>query len=61
MTAQSRIKELSKLLEQANFAYYVDAMPTMADSEYDGLLVELVSLEKKHPEFFDSNSPSQRI
>ena len=61
MTTQSRILELRALLEQANFAYYVDAMPTMADSEYDGLLVELVFLEKKHPEFFDVNSPSQRV
>lgn len=61
MTTQSRILELRALLEQANFAYYVDTMPTMADSEYDGLLVELVCLEKKHPEFFDVNSPSQRV
>lgn len=61
MNAQSRIQELRNLLEQANFAYYVDAMPTMADSEYDALLVELVTLEAEHPDCFDKNSPTQRV
>jgi DNA ligase (NAD+) len=61
MNVQSRIQELRALLDQANFAYYVDAMPTMADSEYDALLHELISLEKEHPECFDENSPTQRV
>ncbi len=61
MSQKEKIQALRDLLEQANFAYYVDAMPIMADSEYDTLLKELVSLESKHPEFFDSNSPSQRV
>ena len=61
MSAQTRIQELRALLERANFAYYVDAMPTMADSEYDALLLELVSLENEHPEYFDNNSPTQRV
>ncbi len=61
MSLEMRIQELRTLLEQANFAYYVDAMPTMADSEYDSLLSELVSLELEHPELRDPNSPTLRI
>ena len=61
MDPRKRIQELRVLLEQANFDYYVHAMPTMADSEYDSLLFELGSLEKANPEFFDSNSPTQRV
>lgn len=61
MNPETRILKLRKLLEQANFAYYVDAMPTMADSEYDSLLVELSALEEANPDSFDPNSPSQRV
>ena len=61
MNPGKRIQELRVLLDQANFDYYVQAMPTMSDSEYDSLLSELGSLEKANPEFFDSNSPTQRV
>lgn len=56
-----RIDELRTLLNEANYAYYVDAQPTMSDSEYDQLLSELQSLESQHPKLFDQNSPTQRI
>ena len=61
MGIENRINEVRALLEQANFAYYIDAMPTMADSEYDSLMGELLELEEKNPEFLDPNSPSQRV
>jgi len=61
MEPVSRILELRKLLEQANYAYYVDAQPTIADSEYDSLLSELASLEESHPDQADSSSPTQRV
>ncbi len=61
MDPEKRVQELRTLLEQANFAYYVDAMPTMADSEYDAMLSELVSLESANPVLYDSTSPSQRV
>ncbi|MDP7009589.1 MAG: NAD-dependent DNA ligase LigA [Phycisphaerales bacterium] len=53
--------ELRKLLREANFAYYVDADPLMADSQYDELLRELVTLEQANPTLFDATSPSQRV
>ncbi len=61
MTAKERIHELRTLLDQANYDYYVEAMPTMADSEYDTLLKELGSLEMEHPELHDPSSPTQRV
>ncbi|HIB50706.1 MAG TPA: NAD-dependent DNA ligase LigA, partial [Phycisphaerales bacterium] len=61
MSIENRIKDMRNLLEQANFDYYIEAMPTMADSEYDNLLVELLNLELDNPEFFDSSSPTQRV
>lgn len=60
-TETNRVRELRDLLSRANTAYYVDATPFMSDQEFDTLLAELVSLEEKHPELFDPNSPSQRV
>jgi DNA ligase (NAD+) len=35
--------------------------PSISDLEYDNLMQELIRLENDHPEFYDANSPSQRI
>jgi DNA ligase (NAD+) len=59
--ADSRIAELRELLHRANRAYYADAAPFMADSEFDRLLAELADLEARHPELADPNSPTQRV
>jgi DNA ligase (NAD+) len=56
-----RAAELRDLLERANVAYYVDAAPFMADSEYDALLAELGQLERAHPELADPTSPTVRV
>lgn len=56
-----RIAELRALLARANRAYYVDANPIMPDPEFDRLLVELASLEEKHPELDDPSSPTKRV
>ena len=61
MSAIDRVHELRKLLNQANFDYYVEAKPTLSDSEYDRLLSELSALEGEHPELADSSSPTQRV
>ena len=59
--AKKRIEELRKILEDANYRYYVLAKPTISDYEYDKLLEELEKLEKEYPEFADPNSPTQRV
>lgn len=59
--AESKIAYLRDLLDRANIAYYVDAEPLMADSEYDRLLRELAALEEKFPALADPASPTQRV
>ncbi|MFC7335562.1 NAD-dependent DNA ligase LigA [Haloferula chungangensis] len=56
-----RIAKLRKELEHHNRLYYTDATPEISDAEYDTLFRELEELEKKHPEFADPNSPTQRV
>ncbi|KQC02390.1 NAD-dependent DNA ligase LigA [Pedobacter sp. Hv1] len=48
-------------LNQHTYNYYVLAMPTIADYEFDQKLEELAKLEKDHPEFADPNSPTQKV
>ncbi len=59
--AKERIEELTKKINEHNYRYYVLAQPVISDYEYDKLLEELISLEKKFPELRDKNSPSQRV
>jgi DNA ligase (NAD+) len=60
-SVKKRIEELSKQIEEHNYNYYVNAAPTISDYEFDMLLEELLKLEKEHPEFLKSDSPSQRV
>jgi DNA ligase (NAD+) len=48
-------------LNQHTYNYYVLAMPTIGDYEFDKKLEELAKLEKEHPEFADPNSPTQKV
>ncbi len=61
MEAKERIAELTGLLIEANYRYYVLDNPTMPDFEYDHLLRELEDLEKAHPELASPDSPTQRV
>ena len=61
MNPKDRIKELTQLLNQANYRYYVMDDPEMPDFEYDRLLRELENLEKEHPEFALPDSPTLRV
>lgn len=61
MEPRQRIEELTKLLDQANYLYYVLDDPTMPDFEYDRLLRELEELEQANPEFALPNSPTRRV
>lgn len=61
MDIQQRIQELREELTQHNYNYYILDQPTISDYEFDQKLKELIELEKAHPEFYDENSPSQRV
>jgi DNA ligase (NAD+) len=60
-TAEQRIKQLSKEIEEHNYSYYVLDQPVISDYEFDKLLEELMDLERKFPEFLLPTSPSQRV
>ncbi|QKJ64071.1 NAD-dependent DNA ligase LigA [Flavobacterium sp. M31R6] len=55
------IQTLREELNLHNHNYYVLDKPTLSDFEFDMKLKELQDLENKHPEFFDANSPTQRV
>ncbi len=61
MDPKARIEEITKLLEQYNYEYYVLDNPSVPDSEYDRLMNELISIEKAHPELITPTSPTQRV
>ena len=57
----ARAAELRRLLERANYAYYVLDKPELSDAEYDRLFRELQELEAKHPALRTPDSPTQRV
>jgi DNA ligase (NAD+) len=59
--AKERIEKLRLEIERHNHKYYVLSKPEISDFEYDILLNELDTLEKKYPEFIVENSPTQRV
>ncbi|MEN8201467.1 MAG: NAD-dependent DNA ligase LigA [Bacteroidota bacterium] len=59
--AKAKIEQLRKSLSQHNYDYYVRSEPRITDFEYDLLINELQTLEKKHPQFDDENSPTRRV
>ncbi|MFH6770190.1 NAD-dependent DNA ligase LigA [Gaetbulibacter aquiaggeris] len=61
MTIKEQIQKLRIELSEHNYNYYVLDKPTISDYEFDIKLKELQSLEAKYPEFFDANSPTQRV
>lgn len=58
---EEKIKNLRKELEQHNYNYYLLDNPTISDYEFDIKLKELQELEKQYPQYFDANSPTQRV
>ncbi len=58
---KERIEQLRSELEEHNYRYYVESAPTLSDREFDKLLCELQALEAAHPQYFDPNSPTQRV
>lgn len=59
--SESRILELRKILDQLSYEYYVLDKPSVDDQEYDRYMQELIQLEDNNPQYFDANSPSQRV
>jgi DNA ligase (NAD+) len=59
--AAARAAELRRILERANYAYYVLDQPELSDAEYDRLFRELQEVETKHPDLRTPDSPTLRV
>ncbi len=58
---ERRVRKLrQELLEHAK-RYYVEDNPIISDYEYDKMYAELLRLEAENPQWFDPESPTQRI
>jgi len=56
-----RILSLREKLSKANHAYFSENKEIIPEPIRDSLKRELIKLENENPEFFDPNSPTQRI
>jgi len=61
MDVLAQITALRNELNEHNYQYYVLDNPIVSDFEFDVKLKNLQELETAHPEFFDENSPTQRV
>lgn len=61
MDIQNTIQKLREELNHHNYNYYVLDKPVISDYEFDLKLKQLQELENQYPDYFDENSPTQRI
>ena len=62
MTSPSQeIESLREQIRSHDHRYYLEAAPTISDTEYDRLMMRLKDLEAQHPELVTDDSPTQRI
>ena len=61
MNIKDRMMSITKLLNEANYQYYVLDDPRMPDFEYDRLLRELENLEAENPQYAQPDSPTLRV
>ena len=59
--AGARIEALRREIEHNSYLYYAEDNPAISDAAFDSLMRELRTLEAAHPEFYDPNSPTQRV
>jgi DNA ligase (NAD+) len=61
VAALKRHAELSELVEDARWRYYVLDQPTVSDAQFDGWFKELLALEEAHPALQTPDSPTQKV
>ena len=60
-SVEQEINNLRAELHKHNNLYYVLNTPQISDYQFDQLMQRLLFLERQNPEYFDENSPSQRV
>jgi DNA ligase (NAD+) len=58
---KDKIERLRVALHEHNYNYYLLDAPSISDFEFDQMLKSLLALEKAYPNFYDPNSPTQRV
>ena len=61
MEIKDKIEKLRAALHEHNYNYYLIDAPSISDYEFDHMLKSLLKLEKAYPNFYDPNSPTQRV
>ncbi|MDV7188509.1 NAD-dependent DNA ligase LigA [Lutibacter sp. TH_r2] len=61
MSVEEQINILREELRQHNYNYYVLDNATISDYDFDLKLKDLAKLEEENPQYFDANSPTQRV
>ena len=59
--AKARHGQLAEEIRRHDHAYYVLALPSLSDQEYDRLYRQLLDLEAQFPQLATPDSPSQRV
>ena len=60
-SARRRHDELTRIIRDARYRYYVLSDPTMPDASFDATFRELEELETQHPELVHDGSPTQQV
>ena len=55
------VDQLREVILYADWKYYVQSNPVLADAEYDALFKKLKHLEDQYPELKTDDSPTQRV
>jgi len=58
---KEKIEKLRAEIQHHNYRYHVLDSPEISDTEYDGLMRALKSLEEEYPQFVTPDSPTQRV
>jgi len=58
---RDELEALRKVIREHDYRYYVLNQPAISDYEYDRLMSKLADLEKAHPEWVTSDSPTRRV
>ena len=61
MDKKKRVEELTKILNDANYNYYVLDKSIITDQEFDKYLRELIEIEMEYPDLKSDNSPTVRV
>ena len=59
--AQTRVAELTELIDRYNYEYYMNDRSLVSDFEFDALLRELIDIERAYPQLASPTSPTRRV